>query len=276
MKKIVAIVLALTLLIALGATAIASSSTLNWKDGFGFHCNAGKGNGKVVTGFEKATIGLTRVAGTTTWNLDINVNNVCPSCQRIDWVTFSNNNGVINGKNIQVNHSANPVYRAEASAELVLIDIVLDCEGELVSKNVKKESQSGVFATNNPAVFNFNIPAGYEIVKGSNPVVINFEAKAGQNLSGKVVAEKVTILECNCTGNFFNDPPVIPEPCKHPAIVCDNCKNSNGSSHDQCIEKPDSNENKNTNFFCLDCNEKVGSASKNDPGRLTCSCACNG
>jgi len=273
MKRILSIVLVLALLVAIGAVAVASSNTLTWKDGFGFHCNAAKGNGKVTTGFEKATIGLTRVGSTTTWNLDINVENVCPSCQRIDWVTFSNNNGVINGKNIQVNHSANAVYKATASAELVLIDIVKDCEGELVSKDVEKVTQSGVFATNNPAVFTFNIPEGYEIIKGANPVEIHFAAIAGQDLSGKVVAQKINILECKCEGSFSG---IDPEPvkCNHDNIVCDVCKNSNGKSHDECIEKPDSNENKNTNFFCFDCGDKVGSASKNDVDRLVCGCGC--
>ncbi|MCL2629005.1 MAG: hypothetical protein FWD44_09985 [Oscillospiraceae bacterium] len=232
MKKIISVTLVIVMVLALSVTAMASS-TLIWKDGFGFHCNAGKGNGKVVTGFEKATIALERVGATTTWNLAIDVNNECPVCKRIDWVTFSNKNGVINGKNIQVNHSDNPVYKATASAQLVLIDIVIDCEGELVSEDVVKVDKSGVFATNEIAKFDFDIPAGYEIVKGENPVVIEFAAKAGQNLSETVVAIKTTVLECECEGDFFGGGkcPGWGVTCTD---VCDPCKNGNGNNHTNC------------------------------------------
>jgi len=234
MKKILSIALVLMLLVSIAAVAVASSTQtgLVWKDGFGFHCNAGKGNGKVTTGFEKATIGLTREGASTTWNLDININNVCPSCQRIDWVTFSNKNGVINGKNIQVNHSDNPVYRANANASLVLVDTVLDCEGKLISQDsATADSKSGVFATNNSAIFNFDIPPGYNIIEGANPVVISFEAKAGQNLSGKVVAERVTVLPCDCEEeeeeddwDFFGG-----------NGVCPPCQSGNGNNHSNCF-----------------------------------------
>ena len=276
MKRILSIVLVLALLVAIGAVAVATSNTLTWKDGFGFHCNAAKGNGKVTTGFEKATIGLTRVGTTTTWDLDINVNNECPSCKRIDWVTFSNNNGVINGKNIQVNHSANAVYKATASAELFLIDIVLDCEGNEVSNTgeVLADSKSGVFATNNPAVFTFNIPEDYEIIEGANPVVINFEAKAGQNLYGKVVALRITELPCECEeddtpGEFYKE-------CEH-SWHCPNCigngNNQIDQGHKNCVVYCSGNQG-NTKFECITC--KAQAHSKDVIGGIYCACTlCN-
>jgi len=275
-KKLLSIVLVIALIFALGATALASSSYLSWKDGFGYHCNAAKGNGKVVTGSEKATIGLTRVDGTTTWNLDTKLDNECPSCKRIDWVTFSNNNGVINGKNIQVNHSANPVYVAKASAELVLIDIVINKCNETETKTVTKAFQSGTFATNQAAVFNFDIPAGYEIIAGTNPVTLSFEAKAGQDLFGKVVAEKITIIECECLPDEDDTPPEFLKECDH-SWHCPNCigngNNQDDQGHKNCVGYCSGSQG-NTKFECVKCNTQAHS--KNVLGGIYCACPlCN-
>ena len=114
MKKISSILLILALLLSFAAPAIASegasAQTLNWTDGFGFHCNTNGGNGQTdIVGYaeiydgvnnDNLPITLERVGNTTAWNLLTN-NIVCQTCGRNDWVTYSNN---INGKNIQVNH----------------------------------------------------------------------------------------------------------------------------------------------------------------------------
>ena len=115
-----------------GARAAAATPTdISWVDGFGFHCNDCKGNGAtsvidlrdgkniiVAKGNQKDVFGvpktypipLKRVGNTTTWDL-VTDNIECATCGRIDWVTFSNNNGVINGKNIQAQHSGTPRYK---------------------------------------------------------------------------------------------------------------------------------------------------------------------
>jgi len=151
MKKFVVILLIASLALALTIPALASNSqivtnanTRIWQDGFGFHCNAVKGNGataveyigdntaiensiarikkqpagsmivqkgdqKDIFGTRTFPVTLERVGTTTTWNL-ITDDVECNSCGRIDWVTYSNNSGVINGKNIQVHHSATPRF----------------------------------------------------------------------------------------------------------------------------------------------------------------------
>jgi len=154
-KKIFSCAIAVVMLFSLAIPALASSNsqivvnaeTRIWQDGFGFHCNALKGNGatsvinlindkvvakgsqKDVFGVKSNPIGLARVANTITW--DLLTNDIeCATCGRIDWVTFSNNNGVINGKNIEVNHSSTPRYLAEVSifwtSEILECDIVCD------------------------------------------------------------------------------------------------------------------------------------------------------
>jgi len=286
MKKVLTIVLVIAMLVAVAIPAMANTSKITWTDGFGFHCNNGNGNPKVVTGFEKAIIGLTRVGNSTVWDLDIILGNACPRCERIDWITYSNNNGKINGKNIQVNHSDNPVYVATASAELVLIETTYDCEGELVSSVVVDGgyTKSGTFATNAPAIFDFEIPTGYTVIRGSNPVVINFAAERGQNISREVVAEKVIILECECEDDEEDDDwDFLRGPCGSIAI-CDNCQNAapHAASHAECWDSSratDLNYNKNTNYFCnvegcpCNGNAKVGGF-KFDVRTITCSCGC--
>ena len=116
----IAIVFSMVLSIAIPALANAEPETLPWNEGFGFHCDAVKGNGRTdVTindklyrsnnqndnGKDKAMHStLVRVGNTTTWELKTH-DIVCGTCGRIDWVTYSNNNGKINGKNIQAQHS---------------------------------------------------------------------------------------------------------------------------------------------------------------------------
>jgi len=114
-----------------------------WTDGFGFHCNALNGNGQtsveyvggvaavndsiakikkqpagslvVLKGDQKDIFGtktypitIVKVDGTTMWNLITGTDIVCETCGRTDWVTYSNNSGVPNGKNIQAHHPPTP------------------------------------------------------------------------------------------------------------------------------------------------------------------------
>ena len=101
--------------------ATTRAAVLEWDEGFGFHCNHAKGNGrtdvKIGTHIFRANnqndngrnpamhATLFRVGETTVWQLvPIAGEIVCETCGRTDWVTYSNKNGVINGKNIQAHH----------------------------------------------------------------------------------------------------------------------------------------------------------------------------
>ena len=143
-KKVLSLVLVCAMMLALGAIATAESNsqivtgptTRVWQDGFGFHCcgavdveytgsnpaviNAikgikkpvdknnpmivAKGDQKDYFGTKTYPITLERVGDTTMWKLMTGDDIVCKHCGRTDWVTYSNNSGVITGKNIQVVH----------------------------------------------------------------------------------------------------------------------------------------------------------------------------
>jgi len=119
MKKFFALLLSLTLLFSLATpfSVNASSQTLVWTNGFGFHCNTNGGNPRTaVTGYVEIYNGtnnsnlpivLERIESTTAWRL-LTDNIICNTCGRTDWVTYSNNNGVINGRNIQTRHPDQP------------------------------------------------------------------------------------------------------------------------------------------------------------------------
>jgi len=150
MKKVATILLVIAMLVAMATPALANSNsqivtganTRIWQDGFGFHCNALKGNGataveylgenaaiensiakikkqpagslvvekgdqKDIFGTKTFPITLERVGATTTWTLKTDKIE-CKTCGSTEWVTYSNNNGVINGKNIQAHHPPAP------------------------------------------------------------------------------------------------------------------------------------------------------------------------
>ena len=107
--------------VEVAATSGELRSAMLWDDGFGFHCNNAKGNGRTDVTINGITFRannqndnggnpamhatLFRVGETTVWRLEpINGVIVCATCGRTDWVTYSNKNGVINGKNIQAHH----------------------------------------------------------------------------------------------------------------------------------------------------------------------------
>jgi len=305
MKKVLTIVLVIAMLVAMAVPAMAKNAPvekLTWTDGFGFHCNAAKGNGatdvinlingkvvakgsqKDVFGVKNNPITLLHASGTA-YNLATN-DIECATCGRIDWVTYSNNNGVINGKNIQANHSGSPRYWAQAYAKLVLVDIVKDCKDEVVSKDLEIVNKSGKYTTDEKAVFNFTIPEGFNIIEGNNPIIVEFEAIRGQNIDGgKVVALRITVLPCNCPPEGPDDPDDPEDPpfeffgCG--AYLCDNCKESNGNSHNECWDNPFAskhNFNKRTNYACGcgECGPGIvsGPWDHNNPDRPICSCSC--
>jgi len=207
MKKFISIALVFVFVFSMAMPVMA----LNWDNGAGFHCNAGKGNGRVITGAEAQPLNLSRVGTSTVWNVVTSAADaiVCPTCARIDWVTFSNKNGVINGKNIQINHSANPVYLAKASATLVLqLRTINECDETDETITVDTITKTGTFRTDEIASFTFDIdgdvyeivsPEGLEIVDGTVTVTLPaFEAAPGQKLSATVVALETVIIECEC------------------------------------------------------------------------------
>jgi len=128
---------------ASNSQVVTGPTTRIWQDGFGFHCNQCGGNGataviyngdnakvlaaiakinkknpnsltvekgdqKDIFGTKDYPITLERVGDTTTWNLITGNEIECATCHRKDWVTYSNNSGVINGKNIQAHHGELP------------------------------------------------------------------------------------------------------------------------------------------------------------------------
>ena len=74
--------------------------------GAGFHCCHGPkgGNASVkINGIDnKTVVQLARVGKTNAWQLVTSTPVVCPVCGGTNWVSFSNNSGVPNGKNIQL------------------------------------------------------------------------------------------------------------------------------------------------------------------------------
>jgi len=115
MKKILALVLALTTVFALAIPAMAADTHVFEDCNATFHCGGRvwpvipsayqvtDSKGKTTTSFP-----VTRVGTSTAWALDDSQGKiVCPACGRSDWVTFSNNSGVPNGSNPQFDHDPN-------------------------------------------------------------------------------------------------------------------------------------------------------------------------
>jgi len=140
MKKVLALVLALIMVFAIAAPVFAGNDKINNQYGVGaelqqdfnnaqFHCNAINGNGRVwpetPTDMKKfeGQLRFTKAEGTL-WNLsgvykpildpkgkvtgkyESNSSDmvVCPVCGSTEWITFSNNSGVPDGKNVQMQH----------------------------------------------------------------------------------------------------------------------------------------------------------------------------
>ena len=131
MKKVLSIVLAISMLLALAVPAFAANDKkivameYTAKSEFNnaqFHCNDIVGeNGRVWTlDSNKLKPGgnnsvkntgeliFNRIGNTTTWELDVETTDgayICEQCGRNDWITFSNNSGLPDGKNVQVQHN---------------------------------------------------------------------------------------------------------------------------------------------------------------------------
>ena len=100
MKKILAIIVALTFVFALTVPAMADAEDSVLRS-VGFHC--GGSVTKDITNYVKGElVELVRVDATT-WEL-VGDEYVCPNCGRTDWISYSNNNGVPDGKNVQLVH----------------------------------------------------------------------------------------------------------------------------------------------------------------------------
>ena len=107
----------------------------------GFHCNdiEGGGNGRVrPAGYNGENLGFVadgnRDNGNAIWAL-VSKDFVCPDCGRTDWVNFSNNSGVPNGNNIQLNHPAPSRRNITVTVTYTInipeckdIDCVIDCK----------------------------------------------------------------------------------------------------------------------------------------------------
>ena len=113
------------------------------KNNANFHCNTFGGNGRVWPGeaidangkitkhdFKKTafTFVFNSVPNTTKWTLDDvkDGNNsvglvVCPECGSTQWISFSNNSGAPDGKNIQLQHPL---------VDIEIIKVWLDAEGD--------------------------------------------------------------------------------------------------------------------------------------------------
>ena len=155
MKKILALVLAITTVLALAVPAMAGKDpvppqlTFDFeKNNANFHCNDIEGeNGRVwpEIGDSKSANGnnktkttevftVTREDGTTTkWTLSNVVE--CPACGRTEWVTFSNNSGVPNGNNVQFQHPA-PSKKYVTIKVIYHLDIP-QCKIKCINKGAK-------------------------------------------------------------------------------------------------------------------------------------------
>jgi hypothetical protein len=161
MRKILALVLVITTMLALAVPAMADpKKDAAPVDNFpfdvnnaNFHCNDIEGeNGRVwpdLTAFgvvdgkgngggnnknkTSEKFNVIRVGSSTTWKLDDTV--VCPSCGRPDWITFSNNSGTPNGNNVQFQHTG-PTKRC-ITIQVFYHVIIPECEFPCVNAGLK-------------------------------------------------------------------------------------------------------------------------------------------
>ena len=112
--------------------------TLDQYNNADFHCNA-DGNGRVWTTLgksvtQKLSVPLHFVANTgqpvsnqanaaTAWHLVHDNTYICEECGSAEWVTFSNNSGLPDGKNIQMNHPGQYIE---------IVKVWIDAEGHVI------------------------------------------------------------------------------------------------------------------------------------------------
>ena len=151
MKKTLAMVLTIVMVLGVTIPTFASNEKVTNQYGVGaeykqdfnnaqFHCNANNGNGRVwpiePTDMKKFAGSLTFTKGEgTTWKLTGVADKngpctmvVCPECGSIEWVTFSNNSGVPDGKNVQMCHPA----KVEEPIEFSIKIYHKDADGNLI------------------------------------------------------------------------------------------------------------------------------------------------
>ena len=180
MKKILSIVLALAMLLALAIPTLASAKLPAASEGFAFHCNDIEGeNGRTyIVGkdkdygrFDKKTgeglIQLAPAPGDTTGKIWVPVEDlgVCTACGRSDWVSFSNKSGTPDGKNIQLQHPG-PSKRWITIKVIYNVEIPA-CEWTCVNDDAKCEFEctcGGVCAKE--AIYPGHAPCTWECGEG--------------------------------------------------------------------------------------------------------------
>lgn len=216
MKKIISLALVIMLVLSMTMVVGAKNNVPaigdTTQNNVGFHCNAGKGNGKVtLSNYNGQIIDLVKAGysdaknSKAIWEI-VSTEFECPVCKRIDWANFSNNSGIPNGKNIQVNHTANPRYLAYVKVSVVLLDL----DGEVDSSEVVFEKR--VVA---PGTFGWteNTPEGYELVditvNGSAVTAVNIVMPAAADQSYVVVYTFEPIPEDDGDFDFSGIPGVL-------------------------------------------------------------------
>jgi len=167
MKKVISLVLAISMLLALAIPAFAGNEKVintfagTAKSDFNnaqFHCNDIVGeNGRVWTlASNKFKEGMNNVKDTgdlnfkstsdsTVWEL-IDTGFVCEQCGSNEWITFSNKSGVPDGKNVQLQH------KGPTKFYLVINKIWKDADGVVIEK---PDGLKAIFDVTTDGVNNF-------------------------------------------------------------------------------------------------------------------------
>jgi len=179
-KRFLAVLMALAMILSMSVTAFAGNDKVENVYGVGdsvkqdfnnaqFHCNAISGNGRVwpsiPADMKKFDGQLVFIKSTgTKWDLSgvrdkagkILDMVVCPNCGSTSWITFSNNSGVPDGKNVQMQHDGSGIQVNKVWNKLNL-DIDNYYEGVVFWSKFMIALSSGI---------NFTVtPGGYFIPK---------------------------------------------------------------------------------------------------------------
>ena len=215
-RKVLAIILVVVMVAALVPTAAFaagnSGTNNNYVGGVGvkvdknnanFHCNAFGGNGRVwpEQAINKDTGVITkhdfkktpfmfyfdRVGATTKWTLNhvkdekgatVIGSVICPNCGSTQWISFSNNSGAPDGKNIQLQHPLTSIK---------IVKKWLDAEGKTINGasvkfeiNYNVDGRTGKLTVGPGEVK--NLPAGTYVIKEldiKNYTLIDILTRAG-------------------------------------------------------------------------------------------------
>gem|GEM_PF-6216189 len=245
-KVILAIVISAALLV-LVTTITASNNTILWTDGFGFHCTQ-----KVITGFEQTQVELVRVDGTDTWVLSTD-KIVCPNCGRIDWVTFSNSNGVINGTNIQVSHSTIPHYPGEIKtvdeSYFHTDNQDLPLKDGINTDNVQTKSTQSIGTKDEGVIGTGDEPLDEPLME-TNPQSVNAEtliettSQIPTNSSDPATTQTVTGATAQTSAGVVGFPPLNEET---PSPIVTTAQSSSRTAGYSAVKPPIENEPANSN-----------------------------